>query len=267
MEKEGIGRMLKKLRARSPLIHNITNTVVSNFTANGLLAIGASPVMAQAPEEAAEMAAASDALILNIGTLSSELIKGMITAGKAANAAGVPVVLDPVGTGATEFRTNAVKLIMDEVKISILRGNAAEIAHAAGENWVIKGVDAVDGEGDIHTLGLMAAKKLNTTIVITGKDDIVTDGSTAYVNHTGHPLLTKVTGTGCLLTAVIGAFSSIETCTVNASLGALTLYGAAAERAAAAAIGPGSLQVQFLDELYNLDTNEVQKQISYTKTK
>ncbi|WP_409288436.1 hydroxyethylthiazole kinase [Peribacillus sp. SCS-37] len=267
MEKEEIGRMLEKLRARSPLVHNITNTVVSNFTANGLLAIGASPVMAQAPEEAAEMAEASDALVLNIGTLSSQLIKAMIIAGKAANGAGVPVVLDPVGTGATEFRTNAVKRIMGEVKISILRGNAAEIANAAGENWEIKGVDSVDSERDMHTLGLMAAKKLNTTIVITGKNDIVTDGSTAYVNHTGHHLLTKVTGTGCLLTSVIGAFSSIESCTVKASLGALTLYGAAAERAAAAASGPGSLQVLFLDELYNLDPNEVQKQISYTKTK
>ncbi|MFP3324828.1 hydroxyethylthiazole kinase, partial [Planococcus sp. SIMBA_160] len=142
--------LLEKVRANNPLVHNITNQVVTNFTANGLLALGASPVMANAKEEVAEMAQLADALVLNIGTLTKDTVEAMVIAGQAANEKGVPVLLDPVGVGATTFRTRTAKQLLQQVKISVVRGNAAEIAHLLGvDGWQSKGVDAKETNGDV----------------------------------------------------------------------------------------------------------------------
>ncbi len=253
----------QKVRQKNPLVHNITNVVVTNFTANGLLALGASPVMAHAIEEVADMVKIAGALVLNIGTLTSTTIEAMIVAGKAANQSNIPVILDPVGAGATPFRTETAKRILEEVKVSVLRGNAAEIANVIGEAWQIKGVDAGENQGDIAQLAKKAATKLNTVVVITGKDDCISNGTESNVVHNGHAMLTKVTGTGCLLTAVIGAFLAVEEDLVKGATSAISCYGVAAELAAERKEneGPGSFQVEFLNQLYLLTEDTIKSRV------
>ncbi|MBS8266760.1 hydroxyethylthiazole kinase [Mesobacillus boroniphilus] len=265
MEVREIASLLEKVRRGNPLVHNITNVVVTNFTANGLLALGASPVMAYAHEEVAEMARMAGSLVLNIGTLRAEIVESMLIAGKAANKQGVPIILDPVGAGATAYRTETARMLMQELEISIIRGNAAEIANVAGETWSIRGVDAGESSGNVFELAVSAAKKLKTTVVVTGKEDIVTDGKTAIIGHNGHPLLTKVTGTGCLLTSVIGAFAAVEKDLIKAGAAAVTTYGVAAEIAADknAERGPGSFQVEFLNQLYLVNKEEINRKSSF----
>ncbi|MDR9853194.1 hydroxyethylthiazole kinase [Paenibacillus sp. VCA1] len=244
------------VKRRSPLVHNITNVVVTNFTANGLLAIGASPVMAYAREEVADMAKIADALVLNLGTLSAELVEAAILAGKSANLHGVPVILDPVGAGATPFRTTAALNILREVRIALVRGNAAEVANLIGETAVIKGVDAGEAEAEPPVdLAVRAACRTGSVVAITGREDVITDGLKGYVVRGGHPMLTRVTGTGCLLTSVIGAFAAVEPDLLTAGAAALAFYGEAATRAYAAAgnRGPGSFQTAFLDALSEMD--------------
>lgn len=259
MNLRDISDVLQKVRKESPLVHNITNVVVTNYTANGLLALGASPVMAYAREEVAEMAKIAGALVLNIGTLNAVEVEAMMVAGKAANEHGVPVILDPVGAGATAYRTDTSRSILREVNVSIIRGNAAEIANVIGENWAIKGVDAGAGSGDVVALAQTAAKQLRTVVVITGQDDVVTDGEETFVVHNGHPLLAKVTGTGCLLTSVIGAFAAVEKNLKLAAAAALVSYGVAAELAARrkAEEGPGSFQIELLNQLFHLGSEHI----------
>ncbi|MDR7079282.1 hydroxyethylthiazole kinase [Neobacillus niacini] len=257
--------ILQRVREENPLVHNITNVVVTNFTANGLLSLGASPVMANASEEVADMVGISRALVLNIGTLNRELVSSMILAGKTANELGIPVIFDPVGAGATPFRTEMAQLIINEVKISVLRGNAAEIANVLGEKWEIKGVDAGEQQGNNVELAINAAKKLNTIVVITGKEDVLTTGETTYLVSNGHHLLTKVTGTGCLLTSVIGAFAGVEKNLVHAALSALTFYGIAAEKAIEKVgnMGPGSFQIEFLNQLALVTSEDIHQFASF----
>ncbi|MGF6950578.1 hydroxyethylthiazole kinase [Neobacillus sp. B4I6] len=259
MEKNSLYETLEEVRKDNPLVHNITNVVVTNFTANGLLALGASPVMAYAAEEVADMAKIASSLVLNIGTLNPQTVESMIIAGKAANESGVPVIFDPVGAGATRYRTETAQRIMNEVKVSVIRGNAAEIANVVGEKWEIKGVDAGDAKGNIIELAITSAQKLNGLVVITGKEDVVSDGKTTYVVSNGHPILTKVTGTGCLLTSVIGAFAGVEKDLLQASVAALTYYGIAAEKAAAKTVemGPGSFQIEFLNQLTLVSSEDI----------
>lgn len=262
MKLETIGHTLQKVRDANPLIHNMTNVVVTNFTANGLLALGASPVMAYAKQEVADMARIAGALVLNMGTLDEELVEAMIIAGKSANEHNVPVLFDPVGAGATRYRTETAQKLVREVAVTILRGNAAEIANVIGEHWQIKGVDAAAGDGDVIALAKKAADDLGTIVAVTGKTDVVTDGKTVHLIHNGHPLLTKVTGTGCLLTSVIGAFAAVERDPLTAAASALVCYGVAAEQAArkTEGDGPGSFHVQFVNELAALTAEQVRRE-------
>ncbi|MCV4234592.1 hydroxyethylthiazole kinase [Virgibacillus sp. LDC1] len=259
-EKE-VSALLTKVQQTSPLVHNMTNVVVTNFTANGLYALGASPVMAYAPEEVADMAAIAGALVLNIGTLNRELVDAMIIAGQSANAHGVPVLLDPVGAGATRFRTESALRILSEVKVSLVRGNAAEVAHLVGEAREIKGVDAGISAGSNHAeLAVRAARELGTIVAITGEEDVITDGSEVRIITGGDPLLTKATGAGCLLTSVLGAFAAVEANLLLAGTAGLAFYGAAAAKAAerTADQGPGSFQIAFLDELAKLHPDSLE---------
>lgn len=258
-ETRKLGAVLEQVRAKNPLVHNITNVVVTNFTANGLLAMGASPVMAYAKEEVADMAKIAGALVLNMGTLDETVVHAMHLAGKSANAHGVPVVFDPVGAGATPYRTDVARRMMEEVKVSILRGNAAEVANVIGEVWAIKGVDAGDGAGDAAVLARQAAQKLGCIAVVTGKDDFVSDGTVTYKVSNGTPLLTKVTGTGCLLTSVIGAFAAAESDHVWAAVAALAYYGVAAEEALkiSGSGHPGTFQIELLNQLHLLEAAAV----------
>ncbi|WP_166238242.1 hydroxyethylthiazole kinase [Paenibacillus turpanensis] len=252
--------LLEQVRSVRPLIHNITNVVVTNFTANGLLALGASPVMAYAKEEVADMAKIAGALVLNIGTLNETEVAAMITAGKSANEHGVPVVLDPVGAGATAYRTSTAQKLTRELSVAVIRGNAAEIANASGEAWSIKGVDSEDGgSANVLELAQKAARLTGSCIALTGKTDIISDGEQTVLIHNGHEMLTRVTGAGCLLTSVVGAFCAVHGKAVEAAAAAIACYGVAAELAAAeaAARGPGSFQIELLNKLYTITGDDV----------
>ncbi|MNH86229.1 Hydroxyethylthiazole kinase [compost metagenome] len=243
---------LSKVREQNPLIHNITNIVVANFSANGLLALGASPFMADSHEEAADVAQMSAAVVLNIGTLNEYVIQSMLLAGRSANQHGVPVVLDPVGAGATAFRTEVTARLTREIKLTALRGNAAEVANVVGRTWTSKGVDAGEGEGDVVGIAEEAATKLDSIAIITGKDDVIADGNSTYIVSNGHPILTKVTGTGCLLSAVVGAFLAVgRDAKTEAVVEGISFYGVAAELAyeLTEGKGPGSFQIEFLNQL------------------
>ncbi|WP_371069746.1 hydroxyethylthiazole kinase [Sediminibacillus sp. JSM 1682029] len=244
--------LLTNVRDKQPLIHNITNQVVTNFTANGLLAMGASPVMANAEEEAADMAVIADALVLNIGTLTASQVNAMIKAGQAANQKGIPVVFDPVGVGATSYRNMIALRILEEIDVSLIRANAGEIAFLAGADAEMKGVDSAF-QGDAQKIAVEAAKQLETAVVLTGEQDIITDGETIYVSRNGHQLQTKITGAGCLLSSVIAAFLAVGREKLPVAGAAVSYYGAAAEMAASMSDGPGSFQRAFLDCLYRLD--------------
>lgn len=269
MDKWITSQLIDKIRETKPLIHNITNIVVANFTANGLLALGAKPVMASTPDEVADMTKAANALVLNMGTLNSEHLKAMIISGKAANENGIPIVLDPVGVGATKFRTEAAQQLLQKVKVNYIRGNAAEIANLVGEMWEIRGVEAGKSGGNVIDLALLAAQKLQATVVVTGKDDIITDGAITYVIHNGHSLLTKVTGTGCLLSAVIGAFAAIDGDSLKVTVSALTTYGIAAEIAATktAELGPGSFQIEFINQLSLINSTQIEQHSQFERIK
>ncbi|MFN4214000.1 hydroxyethylthiazole kinase [Exiguobacterium sp.] len=238
-----------KVRDERPLIHNITNIVVANFSANGLLAIGASPVMAAAIEEVAEMASVSEALVLNIGTLDASTEATMIRAGQAANAAGRPVVLDPVGVGATAFRRDVVTQILRHVQVSVIRGNAGEVATLVGADWVAKGVDAGEGVHHPKRLAAQAAVRYGCVVVVTGETDVVSDGTVTMEISGGNVLMTQTTGTGCLLSAVIGAFLAVEADVMTATATALAGYARCGELASERATGPGDFPLHFLNAL------------------
>jgi len=246
------GATLRELRERKPLVHQITNYVVMNETANATLAIGALPVMAHAPQEVEEMASAASALVLNIGTLSDEWIEAMIAAGLAAHAAGVPVVLDPVGAGATEYRTDTCRRLLDVLELAVVRGNSAEIATLAGRPAEIRGVEAIGANGG-PDLAREAAKSLGCVVAVTGPVDHVSDGETVNSVANGHELMATVTGTGCMSTAITGCFLGVQPHALTAATGALVAFGVAGEDAAESAKGPGSFHVALYDALYALD--------------
>ncbi|WP_085993535.1 hydroxyethylthiazole kinase [Oceanobacillus senegalensis] len=223
--------IIKDVRLNTPLIHHLTNNVVINFTANGLLSFGAAPIMAKAEEEASDMASISDGVLINIGTLTSDDLRAMISAGKAANENGVPVVLDPVGVAATPFRTKAIKQILEEVHPTVIKGNAGELAFLVDIPWQTKGVESV-GEGDVEEIAKKVAETYQTTAVLTGKTDIISTVETTFTNNTGHPLLAKVTGAGCLLGSTITACLTTNAKVEEQALTAVEFYGLAAEFAA-----------------------------------
>ncbi|MDL2231288.1 hydroxyethylthiazole kinase [Porphyromonadaceae bacterium OttesenSCG-928-L07] len=256
-------RDLKKVREKSPLIHNITNYVVMNNTANALLAIGASPVMAHAVDEVEEMVGIASALVINIGTLEKEWVKAMIMAGKTASKRGIPVIFDPVGAGATSFRTNVCKQIIEEVKPTIIRGNASEIMALVDSNIQTKGVDSVDTSDLAVQSATALASALQTVVAISGPTDYITDGNTIETVKNGSPLMARVTGLGCTATAVVAAFSAVNTNSLEAATHGMAIMGIAGEIAAGKSVGNGSMQLNFLDELYNLNEETIQKQIKY----
>ena len=248
---------LKKIRETKPLVHNITNYVVMNCTANILLAAGASPVMAHAENEVEEMVSFAKALVLNIGTLDDAWIAAMLKAGKKATALGVPIILDPVGAGATKLRTETAKRILGETRVTLVRGNASEILALGGGAAKTKGVDAADSVDAAAERAGTLARELGTPVAITGAVDFITDGRRVLRVANGHPLMGGVTGTGCGATAIIGAFAGVDADPVSAAATALAYYGLAGEHAADGAAGPGSFMVRFLDALHALTAEDV----------
>jgi hydroxyethylthiazole kinase len=248
------GTTLRSLRERKPLVHQITNYVVMNETANATLALGALPVMAHAREEVEEMVGLAGALVLNIGTLSSHWVEAMLAAGKAANGAGVPVVLDPVGAGATRYRTETARRILDEVEVAVLRGNHGEVATLVGVTAEVRGVESIDAGGDPAELARAAAERLGVVASVTGPVDHVSDGRAVLAVANGHELLAAVTGTGCMSSAMTGCFLAVKgEAPLEAAAEALAAFGVAAEDAARDARGPGTFHVDLYDALAGLD--------------
>jgi len=248
------GTTLRTLRERKPLVHQITNYVVMNETANATLALGALPVMAHAREEVEEMTRLAGALVINIGTLSPHWVDAMLAAGKAANAAGVPVVLDPVGAGATTYRTETAKRILDDVDVAVLRGNAGEVATLVGVQAEVRGVESMEVGGEASELARAAGRSLGVVASVTGAIDHVSDGGRVLRIANGHELLGAVSGTGCMSSAITGCFLAGKSAEpLEAAAEALAAFGVAGEDAARDAKGPGSFHVNLYDALAGLD--------------
>jgi len=242
--------IIQKIRQSQPLVHCITNYVVANFTANGLLAVGASPVMADELEEVKEMVALADALLLNIGTINTRTYESMIVAGKEANRKGIPVVLDPVGVGATSFRQTVAFNILEHVKIALIRCNIGELAALGqSDSWQVKGVDSGSGELDVIATAKSLALKYDCLVVVTGVKDVITDGSRVIKITGGNRQITEVTGTGCLLGALTAAVFTLEGDKVNNLQQLLASYKEIAEVASEKADGLGSFQIELLNQL------------------
>ena len=237
---------LHKINLQKPLVHCITNYVVANFTANGLLAIGASPVMADAVEEVEEMASISNALLLNIGTLNEQTIKSMLLAGNSANASRIPIVFDPVGAGATNFRLKTTMNLLQQLKINLIRCNVGELAAITGVSWRAKGVDSGEGELDVATTAKHIATKYNCLVIVTGEQDVITDGNRLEWITGGHEKITKITGSGCLLSALCAAELSSSENAFDDLVNLLCDYKKASLNAKSAI---GSFQINFLNQL------------------
>ncbi len=248
---------LADIQAKSPLVHNITNYVVMNNTANALLAIGASPVMAHAVEEVADMVSIASSLVLNMGTLSPQWVEAMLKAGQKAKALKIPIVFDPVGVGATAYRNEVASKILALTSPTVIRANASEIMALAGANIITKGVDSSQQTQN----ALQSAKNLATQqkciVVVSGAQDIITDGTRVSYCDRGDALMTKVTGMGCTASAILGAFVAVEQDTLQAAINATALVGSIGQLSAQTAKAPGSLQTAFLDNLYRAATGEL----------
>ncbi len=244
-------RTLSRIRERRPLVHNITNYVAMDLSANVLLAVGASPAMIHAVQETAEFALAADALVVNIGTLSDGWVGGMRAAIDQAVHRGMPVVLDPVGAGATAYRTQVATRLAPFA--TVVRGNASEIMALAGAGGRPQGVEAAHDVTSAHGAAADVARRFEAVVAVTGGVDYVSDGEQALHISGGDALLTRVTAAGCALSALVGACLAVEAVPLAAASHACALYGVAAQQAARTAQGPGSFRVALLDALYSLD--------------
>lgn len=253
-------RNLELVREKKPLVHSITNFVVMNSTANSLLAMGASPIMAHAPEEVEELVSIAGALVLNIGTLAPYWIESMEIAGQKAQSLGVPTILDPVGSGATRLRTHSARRLIELATPTVIRGNASEVLSLAKAGSKTKGVDSIHGVDDAAESAHILAIELGSTLAITGPVDLVTDGNREFRVSNGHALMGYVTGTGCAATTTIGAFLAVDEDPVTATTTALALFGLAGEIAAQTAKAPGNFWIAMLDALYTITPDDLARQ-------
>ncbi len=248
---------LNSLREKSPLVHNITNFVVMNNTANALLALGASPVMAHSREEVRDMVKIASSLVLNMGTLNAPWVESMLIAGESALEMSIPSVFDPVGAGATPYRTETASFLFERCKPAILRGNASEILSLANKEGGTKGVDSMAQSGDALSAAKTLAGQSGGVVIVSGAEDFITDGSRVVTVSNGSPLMGKVTGMGCTATAIAGAFAAVNPDPLMASISAMVVMGVAGELAAEKSSGPGTMQLHFLDCLYNLTGEDI----------
>lgn len=251
---ESIIAALALVREQKPLVVNITNYVVMNNTANALLAIGASPIMAHSRQEMAEMMHIAGSLVINIGTLDSEWIERMLFAVEQANANNKPIVLDPVGCGASVLRTQTARTLAANANNLIIRGNASEIIALAGETSQTKGVDALDSSDTALAAAQALVAQYHANVVISGEVDYVVTASQTISLSNGHHMMPYVTGMGCSLTALTGAFAAIGEIS---GLAATAIYAIAGEIAAKQSAGPASLQLNIIDILYHISAEQI----------
>lgn len=249
---EAVGAVLARVRERAPLVHCMTNIVVAGFTANVLLAVGASPAMVENDEESADFAAMADALLVNFGTLSAERVRAMRLATAAAREAGTPWVLDPVAVGPLPFRTTLATELLAQ-KPRVIRGNPSEILSLAGAAGGGRGVDSTAESGQAVSAARELAARTGGAVAVSGAVDHVVDADRVLQVHTGHPLMTKVTGVGCALGALVAACCAVEDDGLLAAIAATAGLTVAAEVAAETSSGPGSFAVALVDELDRLD--------------
>jgi hydroxyethylthiazole kinase len=256
---QSISDSLVAVREKRPLIHSITNYVVMNETANATLCIGALPIMSHAVEEVEEMVGVAGALVLNIGTLTPEWIDAMELAGKRANELDIPVILDPVGAGATRLRTDSSNRLLEKVRISIVRGNAAEVSTLAGISAEIRGVESIAASGASEDIARQFASTYGCTVAITGVVDVVSDGERTAKIANGDAMLSKVVGTGCMSTVMVAAFAAVEPHPFQAAVGGLVSFGIAGEIAASASDNkPGTFHVELYNALDSLSPQDIQ---------
>lgn len=251
--------LFKKIKTIKPVVHHLTNWVTIYDCANIVKVLGASAVMAHAKEEVAEMAEIASSLVLNIGTLTPEFIEAMKIAARSANKKGIPVVLDVCGAGATQLRDKKCFELLDETKISIIKGNASEIARISGESVKTKGVDTGNVNKDMVSIAKKLAIKRKCSVVVTGENDIVTDGRKLYIVKNGHPMMAHVVGTGCMASSVVGTFAAVESDLSYAAACALVCYEIAAECAVKSSCGPGTFKERIFDCIFNLDKKTIDK--------
>ena len=257
MQADLIWRDVQAIRDQAPLVHNITNYVVMNNTANALLSIGASPVMAHAVEEVKEMVAIAAALVINIGTLSRQWLVAMEMAMAMAAERGIPIVFDPVGAGATTYRTHSCRELLLKTAPDIIRGNSSEIMALLDGGIKTKGVDSSYCGDQALAAADTLAKKFSCIVVVSGEVDLLTDGSRHIHIHNGHAMMPKVTGLGCTATALIGAFAAVNKNHLLAAASAMAVMGICGEIAVANSAGPATLQVNIIDAFYNLNEEQI----------
>ncbi len=255
---ESIIYHLEKVREESPLVQSITNYVVMNTTANALLSLGASPIMAHAHAEMEDMVNIVGALVVNIGTLDQYWVDSMSLAAKRADDIGKPWILDPVGAGASAFRNESITQLY-KFNPTVVRGNASEIMAMAKVRIASKGVDSTHSSMEALDAGKELSDSLQAVVCISGEKDLIIQGDQVAEVSNGHPLMARVTGMGCTSTALIGAFLAVEENPFDATISAMTVMGIAGEMAAAKAKGPGTLQLHFYDALYQLSAEHIQK--------
>jgi hydroxyethylthiazole kinase len=248
--------LFTRVRMNRPLVHHITNYVTVNDCANITICAGGAPIMADAIEEVAGMTGIAGALVLNIGTLNKVQVESMIAAGRMANERKIPIILDPVGAGATRYRTDTARRLLDQLEITILKGNAGEIGVLAGADGKVRGVDSAGLTGDPVAIAQEFASSAGLTVVVSGAADIVTDGKRVRVVENGHAMMGSISGTGCMAASVTGVFAAESGDPVVAAAAALAAFGIAGERAAAMARGPYSFKVALFDELSRLTPAE-----------
>jgi hydroxyethylthiazole kinase len=260
-----INPFLQAVRDKHPIVHHITNWVTIFDCAQIVKSFGASPVMAHAPEEAADMTGIASALVLNIGTLTTEVVDSMKLAARAANQKGIPVVLDVCGAGATRFRNQKSQELLDAAHIDVIKGNRSEIASIAGLEAETKGVDAGEVAADLRTVAKNLAVKRGCTVVVTGAEDIVAGGNRVLLVRNGDPMMANLVGTGCMATSVIGTFAGASPDRlVEAAAAGLACFEIAAQRAVEQADGPATFKQHLFDQVFLLDgkTIEAKQQVA-----
>ncbi len=261
INREKLALDFDKVRQNSPLVHCITNYVAMNFNANALLAIGASPVMAHAKEEMRSMTSIASSLVLNIGTLDAQWVEGIFEAGDSMHELKRPIILDPVGSGATPYRTEVCKEIISRCQPTIIRGNGSEIMSLVDSEVLSKGVDSSVSSDVALEAAKILAKSSGAVVVISGATDYITDGERVETITNGSTMMTAVTAMGCTATVVVGAFAAVSDSPFEAALHAMALMSVAGERAAAKSAAPASLQLNFIDELYLIESKTLAESV------
>lgn len=257
----GISQLIERVRKERPVVHVITNWVTAGDVASGLHAIGARPIMAQSEEELEEVVSQAHAVVLNLGTPDPGRARALFQAGRHARSFRRPVVFDPVGVGVSRFRRKTAQTLLSELEIGVIRGNRAEIGILSGEGGNLMGVDAASGPSDLLGAAQGLSQRTGGVVAVTGPRDLVVRGGQGIFVENGHPMMTQVTGMGCVLSGVIGAFAAVETDHWMATVGAIAFFGLAGERAGLRAVGPGTFKIALFDSLYALSADEVEKGI------